>query len=415
MELEPRRWWSGPLDVEQLAWSSVTDACAAVQDLAEARQLNVKVATEPALMAASFAAIDHLRVDGRAPQGWAPMSGFFPAADGWVRLHANYPHHAAALTRALGVTSRDELVAALATSSAVEVEDAVTAARGIAVALRTPEQWAAHPHGRATAGRPWVEVEARGDRPVLGAADAPLAGVRVLDLTRVIAGPTCSQAMACLGADVLRIDPPDRPELLDQYLSNGMGKRSAAADVGADPRSLEELVVSADVALVGYRPGALTRFGLDPESLLERNPRLVVAALSAWGEVGPWANRRGFDSIVQVASGIATLCGDGSKPGALPVQALDHATGHRLTAEVVRLLARAQAGIVRISLLGAARTLLALPAPPAYAAADLPVPTVEIDSPHGHLVTVPVPMMLDGTVIRGPMEAYAGADLAWRP
>lgn len=414
MTRAPLRWWAGPLDAEGLAWSSVTAARDATGELCRARGLTVEVGTRPALVASAFAAIEHLRVDGREAQGWAPLSGFFPTAEGWVRLHGNYPHHAAAITRATGASTREELTGALAERTALEVEDYITAEHGIAVAVRTSEQWQAHPHGAATADEPWVLSEPGGERaPLSPDPTAPMAGVRVLDLTRVIAGPTCSQLLACLGADVLRIDPPGRPELLDQHLSNGMGKRSAELDLQADGEAVRALLPRADVVLVGYRPGSMAHFGLDPGTLAAEYPHLVVASLSAWGESGPWAQRPGFDSIVQAATGIAVRCGDGERPGALPVQALDHSTGYVMAAEVLRHLARARAGIVRVSLLGAARTLLAAPAPTDEPVEDLPIERVEVDSPHGHLGTTPPPLTLDGATIERPVSGYGAAMPEW--
>lgn len=414
MSFEPRRWWDGPLDIERLAWAAVTQARDAATELGRARSIPAHLDTAPALITASFAAIEHLRVDGRTPAAWAPMSGFFPTADGWVRLHANYPHHAAALTRTLGATTRDDLTAACTERTALDIEDAVTHEHGIAAAVRTPQEWLAHPHGAATATDPWATLDTHGTRhPLPTSHRSLLDGVRVVDLTRVIAGPTCSQLLACLGADVLRIDLPARPELLDQHLSNGMGKRSAAVDLTTHRDDLDRLLATADVVLLGYRPGSLARFGLDPNDLRERYPHLVVASLSAWGEHGPWAQRPGFDSIAQAACGIATRCSSDASPGALPVQALDHATGYVMAAHVMQLLAREQSGIVRISLLGAARTLLAYDAPPREAPADLPVATVEMASPHGQLALVPPPLTVNGRTIEHPIGAYGHSPLSW--
>ncbi|WP_409482881.1 CoA transferase [Arsenicicoccus dermatophilus] len=430
MDAAPGRWWGGPLDVERLAWSAVSDARRAAQSVADARGLRVTVGTETSLVAASFAAIEHLRVGGRAAEAWAPLSGFFAAADGWVRVHANYPHHAAALRRALGLgdraaVDRAALHGVIAGRAALDVEQVVTAERGIAVAVRSPREWSAHPHGTATATDPWSTVRVTGDRPALPPSpDEILDGVRVLDLTRVVAGPTCSQLLACLGADVLRLDPPGRPELLDQHLASAMGKRSAAVDLAARPEVLNRLLPDADVVLLDYRPGSLARFGLDPDALTERHPHLVVASLSAWGEHGPWGARAGFDSIVQAASGIAVVCAaaDG-RPGALPVQALDHATGHRMAAEVLRLLAQGRAGVVRISLLGAARELLAAPPPAPEATSPLAARTVAVPSPYGPVVTAPPALILDGATLERPVGGYAattagleaGPDLSHHP
>uniref|UniRef100_UPI001968ADBD CoA transferase n=1 Tax=Streptomyces scabiei TaxID=1930 RepID=UPI001968ADBD len=219
---------------------------------------------------------------------------------------------------------------------------------------------------RAVAARPLVEHERLDTAPArvlapLGDASPllPAAGLRVLDLTRVIAGPVAGRALALLGADVLRVDPPGLPEIPDQHTDTGSGKRSALLDLGraADRRAFEELLAAADVVLTGYRPGALDRFGLSPHALAARRPGLVVAQLSAWGAYGPWAGRRGFDSLVQVATGIAAIEGTREQPGALPAQALDHGTGYLLAAAVLRALTeQAEQGYGRVLRLSLART-----------------------------------------------------------
>ncbi|WP_309054305.1 CoA transferase [Streptomyces sp.] len=291
------------------------------------------VRVDDGAVATAFVSERHLRVNGRAPVNFAPLSRFWRAADGWVRTHANYPHHEAALREALGVPegpgAAEAVAAAIGGRTAVDVETAVYAAGGLAVALRTPAEWAAHPQGREVAARPLVSRE-RLD----GAAPRRRTGrLRVLDLTRVIAGPVATRTLALLGADVLRIDPPGNPELPDQHADTDVGKRTAALDLDrrADRRTFDELLDAADVLVTGYRPGALDRFGL-------HRPGLVTARLSAWGDRGPWAERRGFDSLVQVATGIAVVEGSAEEPGVLPAQALDHGTGYLLAAAVLRTL-----------------------------------------------------------------------------
>lgn len=412
---ELRRWWAGPLDVEGLALDAVDALCSAIRAAAAARGLNVDVSTSAELVAASFAAVEHLRVAGRAPEGWAPFSGFFEVRDGWVRVHGNYPHHAAAISSALNIASKAELIQTVADLTAAEIEQRVIAAGGVATVVHSEDAWAAHPHGRASACEAWRSTTVGGLRQVLGklSGGLPLEGVRVLDLTRVIAGPTCSQVLACLGADVLRLDPSQTPELLGQYLSNGMGKRSAEVDLSASAETVRrELLPSADVVLLGYRPGALARFGLDADSLADDRPDLVIGSLSAWGEHGPWRGRRGFDSIVQAATGIADVYGSDGRPGALPVQALDHATGHVLAADVIALLASGYGGVVRASLLGAARELLARPRSAGEEMA-LDVPTVTVASPYGDVVTVPPPVLLDGRYAVGDISGYGASRLVW--
>ncbi|MFE0516428.1 CoA transferase, partial [Streptomyces sp. NPDC058964] len=267
----------------------------------------------------------------------------------WEPPHANYPHHRARLLRALGLPEDasspvEDVAARLAERSAPEVEETVYGAGGLAVALRTPEQWAAHEQSAALADRPLVERErldrapARVLAPVAGTPLLPAAGLRVLDLTRVLAGPVATRTLALLGADVLRVDAPSLPELPDQHADTDIGKRSATLDLATGRAAFEELLSGADVVVTGYRPGALDRFGLSARELAERRPGLVVAQVSAWGAYGPWGGRRGFDSLVQVATGIAAMEGSAGQPGALPAQALDHGTGYLLAAAVLRAL-----------------------------------------------------------------------------
>jgi crotonobetainyl-CoA:carnitine CoA-transferase CaiB-like acyl-CoA transferase len=359
-------------------------------------------------VATAFVSERHLRVDGRAPTSFAPLSGFWRAADGWVRTHANYPHHRSRLLAALGVpdTGDDRVLAGrlsdeLATRPARSVQEAVYAAGGLAVAVAP----APAPPGTAL---PLVEtrlVEGSGPR-TLPAASLPASGVRVLDLTRVIAGPVATRTLALLGADVLRVDPPRLLEDGDAHADTGFGKRSALLDLSApsDRSAFDALLGSADVVLTGYRPGALDRHGLAPEALLARRPGLIVAQLCAWGWSGPWASRRGFDSLVQAASGIAAIesSADGH-PGVLPAQALDHGTGYLLAAAVLRALADRQATgggrRLRLSLAGTASWLLhgIRPAP---IAGDLHEPRpwlTRTASPYGMLDHALPPVRYDGS------------------
>jgi crotonobetainyl-CoA:carnitine CoA-transferase CaiB-like acyl-CoA transferase len=330
-----------------------------------------EVRVDDGAVATAFRSERHLRVDGREPVDFAPLSRFWRTADGWVRTHANYPHHRERLLGALGLTadaSVETVAAVLAERSSLAVEESVYAAGGLAVALRTPGEWAAHAQGRAVAAHPLVGRERLDDAPIRplvplvppgGEPLLPAAGVRVLDLTRVIAGPVATRTLALLGADVLRIDGPQVPELPDQHADMDFGKRSAVLDLraSADRRTFEDLLAEADVVVTGYRPGALDRFGLSAGQLAERRPGLVVAQLSAWGAYGPWGGRRGFDSLVQVATGIAVTEGSAQRPGALPAQALDHGTGYLLAGAVLRSLTeQTEEGGTRVVRLALART-----------------------------------------------------------
>ncbi|GKQ36724.1 CoA transferase [Streptomyces sp. A012304] len=356
------------LPVRELARACV-GACALAAAELGARRAGLarvpRVRVDDGAVATAFVSERHLLVDGRAPVAFAPLSRFWRTADGWVRTHANYPHHRERLLRALEVPDGDPATvgAVLAERSALEVEEAVYAAGGLAVALRTPGQWATHEQAAAVARRPLVEAErldtarARALPPLTGTPLLPAAGLRVLDLTRVIAGPVATRVLALLGADVLRVDAPGLPELPDQHADTGFGKRSAVLDLTADRHTFEELLGAADVVVTGYRPGALDRFGLSPEALVARRPGLVVAQLSAWGAYGPWGARRGFDSLVQAATGIAAIEGEPERPGALPAQALDHGTGYLLAAAVLRALTeQSSAGYGRVVRMALART-----------------------------------------------------------
>ncbi|MFF7974838.1 CoA transferase [Streptomyces sp. NPDC007905] len=338
------------LPVRELARACV-GACALAAAELGARRAGLpevpEVRVDDGAVAAAFHSERLLQVDGRAPVAFAPLSRFWRTADGWVRTHANYPHHRSRLLGALGLpqdASAEETAGRLAERSALEVEETVYRAGGLAVALRTRKEWAAHEQAAEVAARPLVDSERLDTAPArvlppLDPAAAPLlpaAGLRVLDLTRVLAGPVATRTLALLGADVLRLDAPQLPELPDQHADTGFGKRSAALDLTTDRDAFEALLASADVVVTGYRPGALDRFGLSPQALAERRPGLVVAQVSAWGAYGPWGGRRGFDSLVQVATGIAAAEGSAEQPGALPAQALDHGTGYLLAAAVLR-------------------------------------------------------------------------------
>ncbi|CAM5354681.1 L-carnitine dehydratase OS=Streptomyces aurantiogriseus OX=66870 GN=GCM10010251_90770 PE=4 SV=1 [Streptomyces aurantiogriseus] len=356
------------LPVRELARACVGVCALAGAELAARRAGLVevpRVRVDDGAVATAFVSERHLLIDGREPVTFAPLSRFWRTADGWVRTHANYPHHRERLLRALGLSDEDpaSVETALGERSALEVEEAVYAAGGLAVALRTPEEWAAHEQAAEIARRPLVESErpdtarARVLPPLDGTPLLPAAGLRVLDLTRVIAGPVATRTLALLGADVLRVDAPHLPELPDQHADTGFGKRSATLDLATDRRMFEELLARADVVVTGYRPGTLDRFGLSPEALAERRPGLVVAQLSAWGAYGPWGGRRGFDSLVQVATGIAATEGTAERPGALPAQALDHGTGYLLAAAVLRALTeQSSEGYGRVLRVALART-----------------------------------------------------------
>jgi crotonobetainyl-CoA:carnitine CoA-transferase CaiB-like acyl-CoA transferase len=228
--------------------------------------------------------------------------------------------------------------------------------------MRSPEEWAAHPQGRAVARLPLIEIARIGEAPPArfpAGAEGPLSGIRVLDLTRVIAGPVCGRTLAAHGADVMRVTAPHLPGMPDLDIDTGRGKLSAALDLRAveERERLASLVREAHVFVQGYRPGALARHGFSPEALADKRPGIVAVSLSAWGHEGPWAGRRGFDSQVQNASGINVAEAEAAgvaAPKELPAQALDHATGYLMAfGATMALLRKAREGgswHVRVSL-----------------------------------------------------------------
>lgn len=344
--------WVSPYPVSALASAAVATLGAAITALSVA--LN---GDRPELVVERARADSWFRqavrpVGWETPAAWDSVAGDYATRDGWIRLHTNAAHHRRAALDVLGCAAdRDEVAAAVSRWDARELEDGVVAAGGCAAELRSPQEWAAHPQGRAVAAEPLVDITSTGAGTAVATAwrpapNRPLAGLRVLDLTRVLAGPVATRALAGLGAEVLRIDPPwwDEESL---ELDMTLGKRCARLDL-RDPAArdqLERLLARADVLVHGYRPGALDRLGLDAVTREHLRPGLVEVSLSAYGHTGPWASRRGFDSLVQMSSGIAAeglLAGRAERPTPLPVQALDHATGWLMAAAVVAGLAARQ-------------------------------------------------------------------------
>lgn len=369
------------LPVREMARATVGACSLAAAELLACRNGGAvpEVRVSEAAVGTAFVSERHLRIDGRAPTAFAPLSGFWQASDGWVRTHANYPHHRSRLLTALGIDEDGQLAAALAERPAEEIQETVYAAGGLAVAVAP---------AASGSGGPLVETRDFGTGRVLPKATLPAEGVRVLDLTRVLAGPVATRTLALLGADVLRVDSPRLPESEDTHADTGLGKRSTLLDLADsdDRRIFDDLLTEADVVVTGYRPGALDRLGLSPDELLDRWPGLVVAQLCAWGWTGPWARRRGFDSLVQAGGGIAALEG-GERPGALPAQALDHGTGYLLAAAVLRALTERRGRHVRFSLAGTASWLLndLRPVPEDGPAYDAEPWVTEFQSPYGPL------------------------------
>ena len=331
--------------------------------------------------AVEFRSERYLRVNGAPPPDpWDKIAGVYRCGDGgWVRLHTNFAHHRDGVLRLLGSAhERADVQRALQAWAAADFESAAAEAGLVVAALRSFDEWDAHPQGRAVAALPVLSIEriepaGTGPPPEAmaptAATEPVLNGLRVLDLTHVIAGPVAGRTLAAHGADVLSITAAHLPSIETTVIDTGRGKRSAQLDLrtAEGHARLALLVQGADVFLQGYRPGGLAGRGFGASALAERRPGIVVASLSAYGHAGPWAMRRGFDSLVQSASGfnVAEGAAAGSaKPLPLPAQALDHASGYLLALGIqLALLRRASEGgswQVRVSLAQTGRWLRGL-------------------------------------------------------
>jgi len=389
-----------------LAAEAVATASHAAADLAGSAHAQA----DGARIAVAYTSERWVRWDGRPQIAFAPLSAFFPTRDGWVRTHGTYPHHAAALRRGLSLppdADTDAVAAALQRSTSDDAAAAISAEGGLCVRVESESPLPA----AGAAGSETVTVSRIGDAPPRplpgGPVHAPLRGIRVLDLTRVIAGPVATRTLALLGADVLRIDTPRVPEIRWQHLDTGHGKRSALLDLTAtgDRAVFDALLETADVVVLGYRPAALDRLGLSPAALAARRSGVIIGRLTAWGS----PDRRGFDSLVQAETGIAWVeSADGRTPGSLPAQALDHSAGYRLAASIMTLLARraAEGGswLAETSLRRMAAELLALPR-------RTELPAAPVLDGTGHLQTFDVEGV--ALVTPAPAISYAGAPAAF--
>jgi crotonobetainyl-CoA:carnitine CoA-transferase CaiB-like acyl-CoA transferase len=296
----------------------------------------------------------YLRVDGKPPHEHRDKTvGVYRTGDGrWIRLHTNLPHHRAGTLKLLGADyDRASVQRALDGWEAFKLEDAAAAAGLVVTATRSFAEWDAHPQGRAVAGLPLFTLEKIGDaapRP-LPDGDRPIAGVRVLDLTRVIAGPVCGRTLAAHGADVVNISAAHVPQMEALVIDTGRGKLTAQIDLreAAGRDKLAGLLRDADIFVQGYRPGAIAQYGFSAEHAARMKPGIVCVSLCAYGHEGPWAGRRGFDSLVQNADGLNVAeaeasgrAGSQPEPLPLPAQALDHATGYLMAFGAMTALKR---------------------------------------------------------------------------
>jgi crotonobetainyl-CoA:carnitine CoA-transferase CaiB-like acyl-CoA transferase len=353
---------TGPIDVlpslfrvTTLAAASVAAAAVGAGRLLSARtgQGTVDVALDTRHAAAVFRSERHLRVDGSPPADPGdPISGYYLTADGrWIQLHCAFPHHRNGVLDLLGAQNDRAAVARVIHRLDAATLETELQAMGLCASMaRSEPEWFVHRQSRALSELPLVETNRLGDaspwppRP-LRPGEGPAAGVRVLDLTRVVAGPIAGRTLAAYGADVLRIGAAHLPEVPTLLVDTGFGKRNAFLNlrVAADARRLRELIAAADVILQAYRPSALDRLGFGPDAVARLRPGIVYATVSAYGRQGPWSGLRGFDTLVQTASGIALAGADAAgapEPLPLPAQALDHATGYLAAYGVLDALTR---------------------------------------------------------------------------
>jgi len=361
--------------VSDLAAASVGAAGLAVSEYLAARDGRRREVTVDRRLASLWFKGSAAPRGWEGPSVWDAVAGDYATRDGWIRLHTNAPHHRRAALAVLRVPPDREAVArAVRGWEAEELEAAILAEGGAAAQMRTEAAWAGHPQGSAVAKEPLLRDEPPGEAGSLPAGPSdparPLRGLRVLDLTRVLAGPVATRFLAGFGATVLRIDPPGWSEPA-ALLDVGLGKSCARLDLKAEDGKarLRELLAGADIVVHGYRPGALAGLGFDRETRQEIRPGLIDISLDAYGWTGPWYGRRGFDSLVQMSAGIAETGmrkSGADRPVPLPVQALDHATGYIMAAAAIRALTRRLATgggtLARASLARTAALLTGLPA-----------------------------------------------------
>jgi len=363
-----------PFKITETASAALAAVGLAVSDLWElrtGRRQSLSINTGHAT--ASLRSNKYLRLDGaKVRTERNNVMGMYPARGGrWSYLHCNFPNHRAAALKVLNVPEeRSAVVKAVANWDALELEEAIIAAGGAGGMVRSAAEWAQHPQGRAVASLPLMEIVKIGDSPPepLPDGERPLSNVRVLDLTRVLAGPTCARTLAEHGADVMKVSAAHLPYIPYQEYDTGHGKLSTHLDLrdAKQLRTLLDLARACDVFSQGYRPGSLANRGLSPDELAQLRPGIICVSMCAFGHIGPWASRRGFDTAVQAVSGVAARQGElfpqnGAGPQFYPVSAIDYLTGYLMAfGAMVALRKRVQEGgswLVRLSLAQVGRWL----------------------------------------------------------
>src|SRR5215475_8734698 len=313
----------------------------------------------------------YLRLDGKPPPpAWDPTAGIYRTPDSrFVRLHTNFPHHRTAVCKVLACAEqRDAIQAALTQWDGEAFESAAYAGGAVVSLMRSHDEWSLTPQAQALAKLPPLTIEKIGEaapRP-WPTGDRPLAGVRVLDLSRVIAGPVAGRTLAAHGADVMLVSGPDLPAIPWLVIDTGRGKLSSSIELKSETgrERLRRLLAEANIFAQGYRPRAIASLGFSPEDAARISPGIIYVSLSAYGHVGPWADRRGFDSLVQTSTGFNHAEGQAAGvegPKELPAQMLDHATGYLMALGAMMAKTRqAREGgswLVRVSLAQTGRWL----------------------------------------------------------
>ena len=382
--------------------------------------------------AASLRSNTYVLQNGKKPVSWDPLAGHYPTRDGRTMfLHTNHPHHREGALRIAGATeaTREALAAAVAKWDGLAIEDAIAAGGCVGGLTRTREEWNDHPHGQAVARLPLLDIVQIGEAPAepLPRGTQPLSGIRVFDLTRVLAGPTSGRVLAENGADVLHVAAPHLPYQTEVLLDTGHGKRCAWIDLGEAKgvSTMTSLLREADVFTQGYRPGALAARGFSPGQVAALRPGIVCVSICAYGHAGPWAERRGFDSIVQNVSGLAATQGSLASPRNLPVQALDYIAGYLAAlGAMIGLARRAEDGgswLVRVSLVQVAHWLASLGTIDGSAGlvdlpeAELAALLMESDGPFGRLRHLKPVIQLSETPCRydRPAEPLGNSPALW--
>jgi crotonobetainyl-CoA:carnitine CoA-transferase CaiB-like acyl-CoA transferase len=348
-----------------VAQSSIAASALAAAEIWRSRTGQAQsVAVDMRHAAAEFRSERYMRVPGFSERTWDTIAGLYRTGDGrYVRLHTNFPHHRDGMLKLLGADYTRESVQEKLTGWQGEPFETAAAEAGlVATMTRSPEEWAAHGQGKALSQLPLFEIIRIGDAPSRNwpkAGTRPLSGIRVLDLTRVIAGPVCGRTLAAHGADVLLVTSPKLPSFQGLVMDTGRGKLSTHIDLteSSGRQTLDGLIKDADIFVQGYRPGAIAGKGFSPERIARLAPGIVCVSLSAYGHEGPWSGRRGFDSLVQNTNGLnhaEGAAGGSDRPKELPCQALDHGSGYLLAAGAMMALRRQReeggSWLVRVSL-----------------------------------------------------------------